>query len=53
MPYWKWWSHIKVNIKQNIRDQKKVKKKNKENFTNMASKEKFNFSEAFISKYEK
>ena len=52
MPYWKWWSHIKINIKQNIRDQKKVKK-NKENFTNMVSKVKFNFSEAFISKYEK
>ena len=32
---------------------KESKKKSKENFTNMASTEKFNFSEVFISKYEK
>ena len=42
-------ANLKINIKHKIRDQKKVK----ENFINMASKEKLNFNEVFISGYEK
>lgn len=39
---------MKNNIKHKIRDQKEIKKI-KENFLNMASKEKFNCNEGFIS----
>ena len=47
MSYWKWGSHININRKHKIRDQKEVKKI-KENFMNMASQEKFSFNETFI-----